>query len=146
MTPKYYTPEISEFHIGFEFEYRVKDDIWEKDTIDTSISDRKGLVLDIPSENEYGYDPINIRVKHLDREDIESLGFVYDNSINNRDIFELKIDSHKQIVLKINFNVAKIEILSEDLNVFTDIDNYLFSGKIKNKSELKKLMVQLGIN
>jgi len=80
MKNKYYTPTIEEFHVGFEYEYQDgvdKDnkDVWKK-TICTKSDFRylsKTKIKDFR------------RVKYLDREDIESLGFTcYQNSNNSQ--------------------------------------------------------------
>ena len=80
MKNKYYTPKISEFHVGFEFE--VSNDIIAGIL---EVKPLKKLYKQIYGESEpYGFDFIKynsehnlgmIRVKYLNKEDIESLGF-----------------------------------------------------------------------
>lgn len=98
MESKYYTPDISEFHVGFEYEvfdskyeYKVEklsetklkvlsDPItttgWFKEAYEIDsflyVEDSSDIKSNIPSyiEND------KVRVKYLDREDIESLGFI----------------------------------------------------------------------
>ena len=78
---KYYTPEIDEFHVGFEFEYStmtpcgssteyVKDIFKDTDNVNTLFKDLPNDWYDLP------------RVKYLDREDIESLGWIFDKTSN----------------------------------------------------------------
>jgi hypothetical protein len=150
---KYYTPDIEEFHIGFEFdimEYAGKllpgsivNKHWNSVTIDDSYD--FNTIWDIFNEKKNNQD---LRVKYLDSEDIESLGFrkspsrdfygteilVYtfdfigtDDSFGNMKTCELNIDTYT--------NIIRVE----------DYDWPLFMGKIKNKSELKKLLKQLCI-
>ena len=61
---EYYTPEIEEFHVGFECEYKEPDEeAFESDEL---------------TERDVAYllaYPDRARVKYLDKEDIESLGF-----------------------------------------------------------------------
>ena len=58
----YYTPEISEFHVGFEYEVFDKlHNIWNKEN---NFFLQQGDFKD------------EIRVKYLDQFDIESLGFI----------------------------------------------------------------------
>ena len=67
MENKYYIPSIDEFHVGFEYEWKcdgTKTD-WNK-----SICDNVMIPLDVDCQRVNDY-----RVKYLDKEDIESLGF-----------------------------------------------------------------------
>ena len=65
---KYYTPEIEEFYVGFEYEI-YKHNQWVGDKLSS------GRHLD--TEVDLGYKDIkpNVRVKHLSRQCIEELGF-----------------------------------------------------------------------
>ena len=100
----------------------------------------------------------NVRVKYLDREDIESLGWCnYKKSI--WDWYEIE----KQFRLSSGHWGSKFILSHDRTNEFTTITDddichnilikadiggnidTLFEGTVKNKSELKKLMKQLGI-
>jgi hypothetical protein len=66
---KYYTPEIKEFYVGFEYEVEdlhdnLVDKMW-----------RKEECYDVPVFLREWIQQGEVRVKYLDREDIESLGF-----------------------------------------------------------------------
>ena len=127
MEDKYYTPQIEEFYVGFEFERAgITSDIdilnWHKDIFETTtcletINNYKGLQ----------------RVKYLDQEDIESLGGLKHLTIDNY----WKIDG---FVLRLKNQILTIYIFDE----YT-VDKLIFQGVVKNKSELKKLMQQLKI-
>lgn len=69
ITSKYYTPEIEEFHVGFECEYKST---INNNTYWTSLKLEKEHFSD-----DHYYNPFRLflRVKYLDKEDIESLGF-----------------------------------------------------------------------
>lgn len=151
MENKYYTPDISEFHVGFEYEHlsgsmrMVMLDL--KNNMSKDITESKEILTKITfSGNEYDMwrssfafkDSLKdnqIRVKYLDKEDIESLGFSnyippreYDHTWNIAE-FELKVWFNNEIPhirIKTNFQI-------------------IFDGFIKNKSELKRLLEQLGI-
>ncbi len=137
---KYYTPTVDEFHIGFEYEYQSYDKkYWSKCTI--SKSDVTSSNMDYCSSNgiEDAFNQIetnSVRVKYLDGEDIESLGFEFTQSIGQADLFK-----NKQGCLLIFWNSTGnyIELSRED---GYDLN---FAGDCKNKSELIKLMKQLGI-
>ncbi len=135
---KYYTPTIEEFHVGFSFEDSTNDK--EADWVQWYIADRHELAqaLDILELH-------NCRVKRLDREDIESLGYVlhredvtmgYDEYCHKRhkEVLPPGNDSRLNVILKKGNNV----IVYKNLEI-------VFKGTIKNKSELKKILKQLGI-
>lgn len=129
MENKYYTPTLEEFHVGFEYEQYVGTD-WEK------------LIFDIDYEDEDWNDLYHvnfcinrstIRVKYLNKEDIESLGW-YPGGLQG-----LNEDS---------FTYNEYQLYWQD-NQFIEIYDFrssiVFQGTIKNKSELVKLLKQLGI-
>ena len=119
MENKYYTPELHEFFD--KFEYESFDIIWKKEIFDFRDLD----VID--DEIREG----KIRVKHLDREDIESLGWSFSNV--NTPYFSL--------------NGFYLVINNQWLTIYEDkgADEYSFRGTIKIKSELKKIMQMLNI-
>ena len=139
MKELYYTPEISEFHVGFECEIKNSSDEpfdWEQFKI-ISVDDAE---ISIDGNNWYlmdwsFYDSLNaindksIRVKCLDKEDIESLGFEYILTSYDGYFRKGKTQISFSYDNKIQINVG--------------IGNVLFD--IKNKSELKKLLTQLNI-
>jgi hypothetical protein len=149
---KYYTPKIEEFHVGFEYQYnnastRPKEEQEWSDTKTASgmaIESAEYDMSDQPPENEREARRNGFRVKHLDREDIESFGFFaatssgMANSYGKRDSKnELRFVLHEQHQDK----TIKIEcVLYYDAGKRT-----IFEGTIKNKSELKRLLKQLGI-
>jgi hypothetical protein len=126
-TNKYYTPEIEEFHVGFEFERLITGmrEHWNKVTMSVNFLSLE----DIDDEIELK----EIRVKHLDREDIEECGWEFDTKVEGR---------HQPYVYsKNNFWMRFYELEFWKFNV--SILDLQFT--IKNKSELIKLMSQLNI-
>lgn len=134
---RYYTPEIEEFHVGFECEINHKvrdgsgDRTWEKEIVKFSQPYMDFLKYLFDKE------PENIRVKHLDREDIESLGF------------ELRTTSYGVyymlgVLCRLENDYKKDWIISRHEGERNPM-SILFNGSIKNKSEFKKLLVQLDI-
>lgn len=131
MENKYYTPSIEEFCVGFEYE-RMNGDKWCKDIINPNdlCSGRDGF------ENEFEeiYRKLrDVRVKYLDKEDIESLGFEFGEYSKGR------------------FKNETIELFNKFSTVWvihaigSDYRDKLFEGNIKNLSELKVLLKQLNI-
>ncbi|AGO48994.1 hypothetical protein N356_gp101 [Cellulophaga phage phi14:2] len=131
---KYYTPEIEEFHIGFEYEWLDDEeggDNWIKANTPTTIE------LEGYEDITYG-----LRVKYLDKEDIESLGF-------KEDTLHFYSKHQKEGVV---LYIEKI-VLTNENNFWYKIwlkhpsygNSTIYSGSIKNKSELKKLLKQLNV-
>lgn len=136
MEPGYYIPEPEEFHIGFEFErqqivpeydnqwrMKVKKLVFTKEYF-TSNAIRYNFFEDLKEGK--------IRVKSLDQEDIESLGWKVNYHSYGRNY--LKGD----FSLGYTYDKLRMEISHEKEGRF-------FLGEIKNKSELTVIMKQLGI-
>jgi len=120
---KYYTPDISEFHIGFEYEFQnTSRYAWKPNVIDES------NITPVIKDIQRGNTDYNYRVKYLDVADIESLGF-------------------KQYYEQYQFIKGNaIIVLKSDKSILIESGMNKFYGKIKNKSELKKLLIQLNIS
>lgn len=133
-TNKYYKPSLDEFHIGFEFERLVEMkggtmipieehcEIWDKE-----IMNQHNLVQVLAEW------PNVMRVKYLDSEDIENLGFSQ---------MQLPCDYVKNnYILYYNVNKNRVRIL--DLDIVNE-GNAVFNGIIRNKSELKRILKMIG--
>lgn len=151
MENKYYTPTIEEFHVGFEYEY-----------FDSIYSRWRTYILyeeyTLPTQDMLeDYNPFwqtknlsSFRVKYLDREDIESLGLKFDDirCDDNYNEWECYFSISNEI--KFGISVKKSEEDIPYISIYPDHKTsehliFRFTGYIKNKSELKKLMKQLGI-
>jgi len=174
MENKYYTPTIEEFYVGFECQtyYQTYDALF-------GLPDRyqwgnfrirhAHQIQNIPSfiENK------KCRVKYLDKDDVESLGF--EKSLKNqwvgwddfwlnhtepgRDYYlytTLHFPKAVKDLNRIEDNLFKIILhrhYKSDEDGTTNIEYQLeqkesqivFEGSFKNKSELKKIMKQIGI-
>jgi hypothetical protein len=138
MEKKYYTPDISEFYVGFEYEL-FEDNSWCR------------RIIEEPTRILMLYDYYNlqteVRVKYLDKEDIESLGFrlvkdysdqlEYQTQIREFDSgeywFELTQDKEEKFITISYWEETELG----------SIEQIVFQGLIKNKSELKKLLKSL---
>lgn len=139
---KYYTPEIEEFHVGFEYEITNGYE-WVKKSF--CHEDFNTFLY------QHLYNAINqqhVRVKFLDREDIESLGWEF----KERCIWEIPfIYSFDEIGIGEVNNVKGAWRLIYTKDRFCAIikdcygDSDHFRGEVKNKSELRKLMKMLEI-
>ena len=137
MNELYYTPESSEFYVGFEYEYfNTFSNKYEKEIVTVEdIVERpifEGIEL---NKKQYSL----LRVKLLDREDIESFGFKDPIYFEDKDFFGFINGKVTLYLLPIAHGI----LISKIDEVGLEWD--LFRGDIKNKSELKKLLVQLGI-
>ncbi len=168
MENKYYTPEISEFYVGFEYEKKsgfmdgtVKSQEqydtteWIKET--STVGDSPYIERTLNGRNaEKGL--CGIRVKYLDQEDIESLGWhemeadsKYQNCYHlNRKKYTF-VGARCGLVILIHDEFLNIIIIKQP-NFYRDgtgnFDGYvtiIYKAEIKNKSELKKILKQIGI-
>ena len=155
---EYYTPEIEEFHYGFEFEIvpsigmkiidfgaptQENETVWATEFVPMKFGINKG------DPNFFGtmYPEIlgaiekkKVRVKHLDREDIESLGWVYHKPWIRESEGLIFISNMYGLTWFKKTNTFSIwERMQSDCEGET-----YFQGIIKNKSELVKLLKQLG--
>lgn len=168
---KYYTPKIEEFHVGFEYEakeYLEDTDEWSEEFAKKAMNDLSWFNDDYCSLKEGA-----IRVKYLDQEDIESLGFnkslktqwvgwydYYSGNVSGKYGYYLYVTLHfpklYNISERLEDNLFKIILhryyvsnSDETTNIESKIkegeSEVVYKGKINNKSELKKLLKQLGI-
>lgn len=139
---RYYTPSIEEFHVGFEYEFKLygKDE-WNSTVYDLT-EDIEGFKSELEDEE--------CRVKYLDKEDLESLG-----GIKKGLEYRFKHSKYRQFFAIWFYDDRENNILIRrkilrDGEKYTDRDagfneQRVFHGNIKNKSELKRLLKQLGI-
>ena len=153
---KYYTPEIEEFHTGFEFEIwsdgYFEDDVediagWYEYTFNVrcwrSLSDIEELLNDSVTK-------MSVRVKYLNQQDIEELGWSVTKDRDYEIDAQLEVSSHLLFEMTYDFEECELSIekfFSNSLEVNpTSFDSTtIFNGTIKNKHELKKLMQMLNI-
>lgn len=135
---KYYFPDPSEFCVGFKYEVDgrlIHTDSGIKDwTGETFGSDPKHLYFATnPNYDKMSY---GIRVKYLDRQDIESCGW------------KMQVNSHyNQYNIHNEYNSIILKMTNDNFIVITDdYEVTRFRGTIKNISELKRIMKMIGIN
>lgn len=140
MNDKYYTPTINEFYVGFEYERCDDGYKYFKDIYPRSVDQNK-------LENYLPY----FRVKYLDKTDIERLGFEDIHKGTDRGNTDR---CYKYQLRKVTSNkyepIPTYKILC-NLHYYPDKPGIIYIGglcdfKIKNKSELVKLLKMLGIN
>jgi hypothetical protein len=131
---EYYIPTIEEFHIGFECEATLP--YGSKTFIPIVMKGVGEDVIRYHKENVY-------RVKYLDGNDIESLGF---KPQNNYFMFSIKGEENE----KMNLHFALYFHEDQEVKIYYQIgfgmySFVLFKGKVKNKSQFKRLLKQLEI-
>jgi len=153
---KYYAPEILEFYIGFKYEVNYDfvltalERYQQKSTWYSKVFEVKDYEF-IEHQIKTNY----VRVKYLDKQDIEELNWVF--ATTELDILEIyyidreAIDEiESKFILTRNIKEKFITIELEENYLFDPITNptethRIFQGKLKNKNELKVLMRQLNI-
>lgn len=167
----YYTPDLSEFYVGFEFEiHRGYHDFLHKKT---SIIEMSGRF--ISQEIKEGAklklgDLVYYRVKFLDQEDIQSFGFIHNHDIvglnfiekvfhDEKGKFEIRFNEELDSSLKrgepgdygymedftevtISYGNGLRVITGESKNLKERVP--VFHGSIRNKSELGKILKMVG--
>ena len=151
METKYYTPTISEFYVGFEYEIEdlhdnLKDRAWRHVIADWCELDQ---AYD-DWEHDYNNFKYNYRVKYLDKEDIESFGFKPYQSYRalrygecTEYVLNREYDSYSLTHFN-DYNFNQVLIKSQPPKFGMLGVNILFDGEIKNKSELIKVLKQIG--
>ncbi len=163
---KYYTPELSELYEGFEYEileesYKLISSIpptkkWRRDSFSLDTNCIEGWCLNYLLEGEV-VDPDRVRVKYLDKEDIQSLGWTLDEFIPRGEMDCKWYDDFHLKNIKLCF-WGDIGKRWKDIDYIPFVDtiwcykvliilneDMIFKGTLKNKSELKILMKQLNI-
>lgn len=140
---KYYTPSIEEFCVGLEYEAIPK----EGKPVKCVFPKYPRAGIDWGTNNVYEIleRGLNTRVKYLDEEDIEELGWKkcenYDREYGSLITYSIYNNDEEYIAILSVYQDKKIRIAGG-----TNHPRFLFFyGIIKNKSELKRLMKQLGI-
>ena len=136
MKKEYYTPKIEEFHVGFEYELlegefsiKSKPKEWaKKELTSAQLHGTNTWFFQGCIEEE------TVRVKYLDKDDIESLGF------------KLKSDETNHHTYHYGGYAITHSVIGKTIDIYYyDGSEFVNNISIKNKSELKVLLNQLGI-
>lgn len=139
---KYYTPDISDLHIGYEGEYLAmitpQTRVWKPFKIEDSFSFNE--IWDIFNEGKQ----TNIKVKYLSKEDIESEG--WKDLENHPKLVEQHYSQgkHRLVLNQITRGIEVYTINFVDTELSPPIQ--IYKGECKSINELKKLMKSLSIN
>ena len=153
---KYYTPDITEFHIGYECEYqdlRVQKTPWKHEIID---SDLFGIAYSTYEHGtpEWEDDMENtFRTKYLDKEDIESEGWNHTGGQLvswGRQDFEISNYIMRFYAARVdNIGLSTIEIMTKEdpfvMGAYRGYDEVLYKGICKSINQLRIIQKLLGI-
>lgn len=129
----YYTPTIDEFYIGFEFEHMdINTGRWNKHIFGSTYMDEFTMI-------QMDLNDGLLMVKYLDKEDIESLGWVFDSELSN-DVFD-----RYEGLFENMYYFLQVYHTDQSVVISFPISILIYRLVIKNKSEFKRLMKQLGI-
>lgn len=132
---RYYTPDISEFHVGFQLQLLNSEGMYEWG--------------DYTIEEDWATPPWieaieleTVRVKHLDKEDIEAEGWEQ----TREDTFSKRYTDPRGVNDTIHLVKRDIVLIAiGDSETSYDEWKTIFRGQILNRSELKFQMKRLGI-
>jgi len=132
---KYYTPTEDEFFIGFEIEWLHHTD-WIK--------------VHFMSPGMFGFDDVEdlvkqTRVKYLDRDDVESLGWKAGSSGIPMEEYVGWQEFKRHDYTIILFDTGEVRVRQDKAEGIVMVIDTIFKGTIRNKSELQRLLKQLGI-
>ena len=141
---EYYTPSVEEFHVGFECEVSITTSHGQYENkvnwypIVIGRKDRYSLLIEAEFHAKLKIDLNKFRVKYLDKEDIESLGFKFIEEDRGYCYYKLKI-------YRLTYNPKEHSLTIDNGEDYEQYNCY-FEGTIKNISELKVLLKQIGID
>lgn len=150
MENKYYVPNIEEFCVGFEYEELGNIGGWYK----TQFGDNNGEYNNELSECYWNLTHNRIRVKSLNKEDIESLGFIFQYSMDSKILNtkgNLFYNDNLNLTLFHYPSLNKVTIITKDPSLNEFLLKSVWDDKqvnlitIKTKTELIKLLKQLEI-
>ena len=134
---KYYTPLLSEFYYGFEYELNVAhyDDREEWIELLWKDSDSISQLSDIRET----------RVKYLNQEDIESLGFSM-NKVRSNDKYQYYFMSDDECVYELKYSFGEESYwLDKGPQVIIQAGGVQrLNARVKSKSELEKVLSMIG--
>ncbi len=130
MQSKYYTPEIEELFVGMDYQVLVDDyyEIW-----------RDSVLPSVPKDTNLKV----IRVKYLDHEDIESLGFEFTGCVGVHSMFSSGKGSTKWWLKYAQYPDKSSLTIKQGVGTMENPAQFRFTGRIKNKSELKRILKQI---
>jgi hypothetical protein len=151
MENKYYTPNIEEFHVGFEFEFYNSNGHFVFEAGEGWHKAKWGTCPEFRFTDNMQYFIINglVRVKYLDVRDIESVG-VKEEKVDPVSFRPFMSDGNDKIEERKTFIKKHIQICWwESIPysiVIIDNKEIMYQGSCKNLSKLKQILTDIGVN
>lgn len=155
LAEKYYVPKMSEFHEGFAYELFEDFDVLPESVWHKQVYGENGRN---PESLDYVGSPEKTRVKWLDREDIESTGFVYtgksmDNwyTLTATRVRALSNAENRMFRLQHDFRtnqgivITAYEYANGDESGNAGEIETLYRGSCRNINELRDILTKIGI-
>lgn len=138
---KYYTPSIEEFHVGFRYESGNK-------AVKGTSTEWTKSIIEEPWEIESLFE--EVRVKYLDQEDIEELGWEYSGKTQHSWFYLVKTIqpynlTYRSFKLSYNYESHRLMIWAYEYDNFSPEEETLFLGECKNYNQLQDLMKMIGM-
>jgi hypothetical protein len=147
MIDKYYTPEISEFHVGFEYE------------LSSNIFPHMPVRLTWTSQNFIGYEDVStiesfieekfVRVRMLNEDDILDLGWEKGEQSQfpreNQIVYRIKDEKAEETCWFTLVFIQETGLIKVEKRTTGMLDDEWGETLIRNKSELKVFMRQIGL-
>jgi hypothetical protein len=147
---KYYIPEISEFHVGFEYEQISRlGETW-CEMISTTAEDLDAVETEIGMEY--------VRVPYLTKEDIEAEGWRHEMTFDKEETYKGEYPTQIDFEINDTYKIGggfltftpelhEVKIITVDKGFNRDGPNHSvkFNGIIKNKSEFKRILKMIGV-
>ena len=145
MENKYFTPNIEDFHIGYEYEQALIDCSWFITGWEKRIIDEQSNLKLI---KEYSFFQ---RVPYLTKEQIEAEGWTsfiteYENDIVTEKMIYTFFKEDRNYMLGCNFNTNKITLIIKDPSLVLDYyTEPTFRGECKDINTFRKIIKLLKI-
>lgn len=137
---KYYTPDISELHIGYECQignlFALPGSRWEW----AETKPLKWSTIAFIAQAMIPEHLVYIRTKYLDQSDIESCGWKWFTNSSSGEEYEISSNDKTYSLIQVDY--------SHNIYVFVEDgygDKTLFYGECKSINELRKIMQWLNI-
>lgn len=139
MESAYFTPEIEDFHIGYEFEYQDFNSKWHKCIYSDDKETTPNLIYMKPSLLKDYINANDIRVPYLTKEQIEAEGWKHDERYD-----DVKHFYTNELHLTLYIAYLKEEIIYHHISIFHG-GGIMFRGECKDINTFRKICKLLGI-
>jgi hypothetical protein len=123
MENKYFTPDIEDFHVGYEYETIYLKSVWTKESL--NIMDAGWFFESYQNDAV----PTEFRVPYLTKEQIEAEGWIEDKGL-------YKLRKNEDLFFTIDFNTDSYSLI---INSYSKINTTFYSGNCILKGKCKDI-------